>query len=180
MAMGYFTFRSNLMPVKSGYLSLHNGGTGPNFEITTGTGVNARQYVTFNTAVSQQQTVSDRAVAFPLPQFVRPAGTVAVSGAFAAGSGTRTTTITTDSVLAISGTLYAPLQPYALDNNGDPLTFGNLYPTTYGVRLGLWDAQSGGTYRENVQFTNTVTPFTVAATSGTIQIAAAGLAVTAG
>jgi hypothetical protein len=158
------------MAIKSGYLSLHNGGTGAGFEITTGTGSAARQFAVFDTAFdfgTSAVMVSNHAISFASPAFSKPSGTVAISASV------YTYVVPT---LTVSGALYAPLLPTAINADGTPL---NPVPVAgYAVRVGMWDALTGGTFRENVQFTNLVTPFTASVPSGNIDFPIGALAVT--
>ncbi len=170
---------------------MHSAGTGPSFEVTTGSLDHGRQFVVFQNALGDVVTdgaimASDRLVSFAAPSWsiglTLPSGTIAVVSSSAAnvsftGSASSLYNVVKNG-LAVSGTLYVPLLPFPLKSNGEPFGTAAVTPEAgFGVRVGLWDSQLDGRFLENVQFVNLVTPFTSSA-AGNIDFAANALAVT--
>ena len=184
------------MGIKSGFLSIHNGGSGASNEmftvsesysasVTTSFQLVERPYVTFNLAQEQGVMASDRAITFVTTSFAYPRGAYAISSST---SGTLYAAQTLDNIAPlpktvgqikywqISGTIVAPATPFNLMNSPDGDPDGSPPDSKYGVRVSLCDTATGNTYREPVYFNGDV-PFTVTAVTNSINFAAGALTV---
>ena len=155
------------MGIKSGYLSLHNGGIGAEFEITV---TGSRRFVSFPIGHPDGKMLSDQAISF-----------AGMSSADATLSGSSYSNIISGTLGLLDGEQpqYSMSFVAALYGSGTPagtpMTYQHLY---YGVRVGLWDRPTDGRFLENVQFTNISSPFTISG-SGDVNFAAGSLSVLA-